>query len=105
MPQNGPRLKPCHSNQNFTDRLKKYWGLFLCPSFPWCFGFLDISLAVDFLGVWGCFLLILQGLSVRRVSKSLDVFVGFPWLLKKNQGKKGQGWDVGNCYRCRLQSG
>ena len=29
--------------------------------FFWCFGFLDVCLPVDFLGVLGCFLLTLEG--------------------------------------------
>ena len=32
-----------------------------CPSFPWCFCFLGIFAALDFLGFLKCFLLILQG--------------------------------------------
>ena len=32
-----------------------------CPSFPWSFCFLGVSLAGDFLGLFECFLLLLQG--------------------------------------------
>ena len=32
-----------------------------CPSFPWCFYFLGLLLAVDFLGLFECFLLCLHG--------------------------------------------
>ena len=36
-------------------------GPFPCPSSPWCFCFLGVFLAGDFLGLLGCFLLIFQG--------------------------------------------
>ena len=75
-----------------------------CPSFPWCFCFLGICLAVDFLGFFEHFCLLyrdfkgsqseksfkFQGFAVRKI---LHVFKGFPcFFVQKDQGKEGQGF-------------
>ena len=63
-----------------------------CPSFPWCFRFLGVFLAGKFLGLLRVFCLFCPGfLRVRKVTKILGVFEGFPCYFQKDQGKEGQG--------------
>ena len=68
--------------------LKQFlWNVFElpCPSFPWCFCFLGVFPPGNFLGLFECFLLVLQG---------FWVFARFAWCFRKDQGKEGQGRKV-----------
>ena len=49
-----------------------------CPSFPWCFCFLGVFLAGDFLGVFECFLLISQFLKGSQGEENPCCVRGFP---------------------------
>ena len=58
-------------------------------SFPWCFCFLGVFVPGNFLGLFECCLLILQGfLSVRMAGKILDVFEVFLGVFEKTKEKK-----------------
>ena len=58
------------------------------PSFPWCLCFLRVLLAVNFLGLCRCFLLVVDGLQVFGGQKHYGCFKGSPWHFRKQLGKE-----------------
>ena len=58
-----------------------------CPSFPWCFGFLGVFLAVDFLGVFGGLSAYFTGiLRVRRARSGKKNSININFLVRISRG-------------------